>query len=446
VIKTPPKAVAFVDDDPDLREANRQTLELAGFEPLMFDNAEAALARVGADFAGVVVSDIRMPGIDGLQLFAALRERDPALPILLISGHGDVPMAVNAIRDGAYDFITKPYPADVLVRSVTRALDLRRVELENRELRSAAERASATSALIGISPAIEQLRRTISQIAEADVDILIEGETGTGKTLLATMIHRASTRRRRSMVTVDCGALPEALIESELFGHLPEAFPGARGTRTGKIEASDRGTLFLDEVDLLPLAAQPKLLRALAERVVVPLGGNEPRSVDFRLIAASRRPLAERAIEGAMLDTLLYRLNGIVLHLPPLRQRREDVPIIFAHLIGQAAERLRRPEPKIDDQTWRTVHNHDWPGNVRELSNFAERIVLGLADPDNAVSPRRPRGLVEMMEQFEARQIRNALAVTRGNVTDTLDLLKLPRKTFYDKVARHNIHPRDWRR
>ncbi len=443
---TPPRAVAFVDDDADLRESNRQTLELAGFEPLMFDNAEAALARVGADFAGVVVSDIRMPGMDGLQLFAVLRERDPALPVLLITGHGDVPMAVGAIREGAYDFITKPYAAEALVRSVTRALDLRRVELENRDLRAAAERAASTSALIGISPAIEQLRRTIGQIAEADVDILVEGETGTGKTLLATMIHRASARRRRPMITVDCGALPEAMIESELFGHLPEAFPGARWTRTGKIEAADHGTLFLDEVDLLPLTAQPKLLRACAERVVVPLGGNEPRKVDFRLIAASRRPLTERVAEGAMLDTLLYRLNGIVLHLPPLRQRREDIPILFAHLVDQAAERLRRDIPQINDQIWRSVHSHDWPGNVRELSNFAERTVLGLADRDNTIASKSPRGLAENVEQFEAQQIRNALAATRGNVTDALELLRLPRKTFYDKVRRHNIHPRDWRR
>ena len=441
-----PKAVAFIDDDADLRESNRQTLELAGYEPMMFDSAESALARITADFPGIVVSDIRMPGMDGLQLFAALRERDPALPVLLVTGHGDVQTAVTAIRDGAYDFITKPYPADSLIRSVARALDHRRIELENRQLRAAAERSASTSALIGLSPAIEQLRRTIGQIAEADVDILIEGETGTGKTLLATMIHRASVRRRRPMITVDCGALPENLIESELFGHYPEAFPGARSTRTGKIEAADQGTLFLDEVDLLPLTAQPKLLRACAERIIVPLGANEPRKVDFRLIAASRHPLAERAAEGAVLDTLLYRLNGIVLHLPPLRQRPDDIPILFAHFLEQSAERLRRPVPKIGDSIWRALHGHDWPGNVRELSHFAERTVLGLTDRSDPVVSKRPRGLAEQVEQFEAQQIRQALATTRGNVNEVLELLKLPRKTFYDKARRHKIHPRDWRR
>lgn len=441
-----PRCVAFVDDDADLRESNRQTLELAGFEPLMFESAEGALDRIGADFPGVVVSDIRMPGMDGLQLFAALRERDPALPVLLITGHGDVPTAVGAIRDGAYDFITKPYAADSLIRSVTRALDHRRVELENRELRAAAERAASTSGLIGVSPAIEQLRRTIAQIAEADVDILIEGETGTGKSLVATMVHRASARRRRPMVTVDCGALPETMMDSELFGHLPDAFPGARSTRTGRLEAADHGTLFLDEIDLLPLVAQPKLLRACAERLVVPLGGNEPRKVDFRLIAASRRPLAERAAEGAVLDTLLYRLNGIVLHLPPLRQRLEDIPILFTHFLDESAERLKRPIPKIGDAVWRTLHGHDWPGNVRELANFAERTVLGLGEREGAPIARGQPGLAEQVERFEAQQIRQALATTRGNVTEALALLKLPRKTFYDKVRRHKIHPRDWRR
>lgn len=441
-----PRTVAFVDDDADLRESNRQTLDLAGFEPLMFDSAEGALARITADFPGVVVSDLRMPGMDGLQLFARLRELDSALPVLLITGHGDVATAVQAIRDGAYDFITKPYPADALILSVRRALDHRRIALENRQLRQAADRAAGISALVGISAAIDRLRRTISQIAEADVDVLIEGETGTGKTLVASMIHRASPRRRRPMITLDCGALPEAMVESELFGHLPDALPGIRSSRVGKIEAATGGTLFLDEVDLLPLSSQPKLLRACADRVVVPLGSNEARPVDFRLIAASSRPLAERAAEGAVLDSLLYRLNGIVLHLPPLRQRPEDIPILFAHFLEEVADRLGRSVPKIDDPTWRMLLGHDWPGNVRELSHFAERTVLGLGGREDAGEPRLQRGLTQEIEEFEARQIRHALVTTRGNVTEALTLLKLPRKTFYDKVRRHNIHPRDWRR
>lgn len=446
MIGTPLRKVMFVDDDADLRLSNRQTLELAGFEPVMFDNAEAALAAITPDFPGVVVSDLRMPGMDGLQLFAAIRERDPALPVLLITGHGDVATAVKAIRDGAYDFITKPYAADALLRAVTRALDQRRVELENRQLRQQAEQAAASSALIGVSPVIEHLRRTIDQVAHTDMDILIEGETGTGKTLAATLIHRASARRRNAMVTVDCGALPQAMIESELFGHVPDAFPGAHRTRIGRIEAADRGTLFLDEVDLLPLELQPKLLRACEERVIVPLGANEQRPVDFRLIAASRRPLAERAAEGAVLDTLLYRLNAIVLRIPPLRQRPDDVPILFSHFLNEAAQRLKRPVPAITDAVWRTLLGHDWPGNVRELLHFAERTVLGLEEPDNAPAMAgTAQSLAARVEQFEAEEIRRALSATRGNVAEAITLLKLPRKTFYDKVRRHNIHPRDWR-
>ena len=441
-----PRLVAFVDDDEDMRAANRQSLELAGYEPRVFSDARAALAAIDMDFPGVVVTDLRMPGMDGLQLFAVLRERDPALPVMLITGHADVATAVAATRDGAYDFITKPYPADVLIRAVGRALDQRGVTLENRRLRMLAERAAASSALIGVSPVIEQLRRTIDQIAKTDVDILIEGETGTGKTLVASLIHRASNRGRRPIVTMDCGALPEYMIESELFGHVPDAFPGARHTRTGRIEAAEFGTLLLDQVDLMPLAAQPKLLRACEDRVIMPLGANEPRAVDFRLIAASRRPLVERVAEGELLDTLLYRLNGVVLHLPPLRRRRDDIPILFSHFIDAAAQRHKRPTPPFTNAVWQRLLTGDWPGNARELSHYAERIVLGLTEGHGQAPDPNGAGLAERVEAFEAAQIRRTLAATGGSVAKAVVQLKLPRKTFYDKARKHNIRPQDWRR
>ena len=360
-----------------------------------------------------------------------------------IAAPSDVAIAVAATRDGAYEFITKPYPADVLIRAVGRALDQRGVALENRRLRMLAEHAAASSALIGVSPAIEQLRRTIDQIAKTDVDILIEGETGTGKTLVASLIHHASNRGRRTMVAMDCGALPEYMIESELFGHVPDAFPGARHTRTGRIEAAEFGTLLIDQVDLIPLAAQPKMLSACEDRVIMPLGANEPRAVDFRLIAPSHRPLVERVAEGALLDTLLYRLNGVVLHLPPLRQRRDDIPILFSHFIDVAAQRHKRPAPAVTNAVWRRLLTGDWPGNARELSHYAERLVLGLADQTVDTSGA---GLVERVDAFEADQIRRALAATGGSVAKAIAQLKLPRKTFYDKARRHNIRPQDWRR
>jgi len=440
----PCRTVAFVDDDADLRRANARSLELAGHEVRLFDGATAALKAIGPDFPGVVVSDLRMPGMDGLQLFRALREADPELPVILITGHGDVATAVAAIRDGAYDFITKPYPPDTLLRSIARGLEQRRLCLENRRLRREAERAAASSVLIGQSPAIEQLRRTIDQLGDTEVDILIEGETGTGKTLVATLIHRTSRRRGRPLSTVDCGALPVAVIDSELFGHVAGAFPGAQHSRTGRIEAAEFGTLFLDEIDALPLAVQPKLLRAIEDRVITPLGSDKPRQIDARIIAASTANLRQAAAEGRFLSALLYRLNGVVLRLPPLRERREDVPLLFDHFLRDAAHRFGREAPAIAPDHRAMLGEHDWPGNVRELIHYAERVVLGVEES----ALRREAGalsLADRVGRFEAAQLRQALDDHDGRVGAAIESLRLPRKTFYDKLKRHGIDPAAWR-
>lgn len=438
------RAVAFVDDDADLRRANGRSLELAGHEVHLFDSAAAALKAIGADFPGVVVSDLRMPGMDGLQLFRALRDADPELPVILITGHGDVATAVAAIRDGAYDFITKPYPPDALLRSIARGLEQRRLCLENRRLRREAERAAASSVLIGQSPAIEQLRRTIDQLGDTEVDILIEGETGTGKTLASTLIHRTSRRRGRPLSTVDCGALPVAVIDSELFGHVAGAFPGALHSRTGRIEAAEFGTLFLDEVDALPLTVQPKLLRAIEDRIITPIGSDKPRSIDVRIIAASTANLRVAAAEGRFMSALLYRLNGVVLRLPPLRERREDVPLLFDHFLRDAARRFGRETPAIAPDHRAMLAEHDWPGNVRELIHYAERIVLGVEE--SAVEREAGNlSLAERVGRFEAAQLRQALADHEGHVGAAVEALKLPRKTFYDKLKRHGIDPAAWR-
>jgi two-component system C4-dicarboxylate transport response regulator DctD len=440
----PCRTVAFVDDDADLRRANARSLELAGHEVRLFDGATAALKAIGPDFPGVVVSDLRMPGMDGLQLFRALREADPELPVILITGHGDVATAVAAIRDGAYDFITKPYPPDALLRSIARGLEQRRLCLENRRLRREAERAAASSVLIGQSPAIEQLRRTIDQLGDTEVDILIEGETGTGKTLAATLIHRTSRRRGRPLSTVDCGALPVAVIDSELFGHVAGAFPGAQHSRTGRIESAEFGTLFLDEIDALPLGVQPKLLRAIEDRVITPLGSDKPRQIDARIIAASTANLRQAAAEGRFLSALLYRLNGVVLRLPPLRERREDVPLLFDHFLRDAAHRFGREAPAIAPDHRAMLAEHDWPGNVRELIHYAERVVLGVEES----ALRREAGalsLADRVGRFEAAQLRQALDDHDGRVGAAIESLRLPRKTFYDKLKRHGIDPAAWR-
>ncbi|MDJ1156661.1 sigma-54 dependent transcriptional regulator [Chelatococcus sp. SYSU_G07232] len=435
----PCRRVAFVDDDEDLRRANVQSLELAGFEALPFAGAEEALATVGADFPGIVVSDIRMPRMDGLQLFARLKTVDPDLPVILVTGHGDIAMAVEAMREGVYDFVAKPYAAERLVASVRRALEKRELVLENRRLRRAVERAAEDLPLIGDTPAMERLRHTIRHIADADVDVLVEGETGTGKEVVAGQLHRLSRRRDRPFVAVNCGALPESVIESELFGHEPGAFTGAQRKRIGRIEHADGGTLFLDEIESMPASLQVRLLRVLEAREVTPLGTNEVRPVDLRVVAATKVDLGDPARRADFREDLFYRLNVVTIRIPPLRERRADVPLLFAHFLTRAAERFRSEPPAVTEAVRRRLLEHDWPGNVRELAHFAERVALGLAEDGPAARAAAGTSLPQRIEAYEAELIREALAANGGDVRSTIEALGIPRKTFYDKLARHGI-------
>ncbi|WP_260582727.1 sigma-54 dependent transcriptional regulator [Sphingopyxis sp. PET50] len=282
--------IVFVDDDDALRAATVQSLELADIDVRPFADAEAALAEIDGGFAGAIVTDIRMPRLDGLEFFARVRAIDPDIPVILITGHADVPMAIGALKSGAFDFLAKPFATDHLVATVRKALDTRRLVLDNRMLRAAAE-TSVDSPLTGDSPVMAQLRATILQVAQADIDVLVEGETGTGKELAALILHRKGPRSGRPFVAVDCGALPEQLAEVELFGH-DRGVPGYGPiARAGRIEQANRGTLFLDGIDTMPLAIQAKLLRVVEERKIQPIGAAEPRGVDLRIIASSRRDL-----------------------------------------------------------------------------------------------------------------------------------------------------------
>lgn len=332
-----PIPVALIDDDRDLRRATAQTLELAGFSVSAYDGAKAALADLPADFAGPVVTDIRMPEIDGLQLFATLQGMDVDLPVILMTGHGDIPMAVQAIQDGAYDFIAKPFAADRLVQSVRRASEKRRLVLENRMLRKAAEDAQENLPLIGQTPVMENLRNILRHIADTDVDVLVAGETGSGKEVVAQLLHQWSHRRRGNFVALNCGALPETVIESELFGHEAGAFTGAQKRRTGRIEHASGGTLFLDEIESMPAATQVKMLRVLEMREITPLGTNEVSPVDLRVVAAAKIDLGDPAVRGDFREDLYYRLNVVTISIPPLRERRDDIPLLFSHFAARAA-------------------------------------------------------------------------------------------------------------
>jgi two-component system, NtrC family, C4-dicarboxylate transport response regulator DctD len=431
--------VAFIDDDDALRGANVQTLQLAGLGVLAFASSEAALAALPDGFPGVVVSDIRMPNMDGRQLFRRLKQQDPDLPVILITGHADVAEAVEALHDGVYDFVPKPYAPERLVSSVRRALEKRRLVLENRHLRVQAEAAQSDWPLIGQTQVMERLRSTLRQLASADVDVLLEGETGVGKELAARALHNWGRRRDREFVAVDCAALPASTLDSELFGHELGAFNGAVRQRIGRIQQADRGTLFLDEIETLALDAQGKFLRVLEEREIVPMGSNRPYTLDIRVVAAAKSDLGEAIASGAFRQDLFHRLDVVRIRIPPLRERREDVPLLFAHFLARACERMGGTPPSLDDNIrWRLL-NHDWPGNVRELSHYAQRVALGLAD-QSAMAPTTDLGsLPERVATYEAHVIEEALASCNGDVRSALEVLRIPRKTFYDKVERHGL-------
>lgn len=434
--------IIFVDDDPDLRDANAQALRLAGFQAVPLASGQAALERIGPDHPAVVVTDVRMPGMDGIELFRRLRALDRDIPVVVISGHADIEMAVSAMSEGAYDFIAKPYSGERLVETLRRAAEKRALVLENRRLRALAARTEEESALLGESAGIVRLRQTIRELADIDVDVLVLGETGTGKEVVANLLHRLGRRRDRPFVALNCGALPDSVIESELFGYEPGAFTGAQKRRVGRIEHSSGGTLFLDELESMPPSAQVKLLRVLEMREIAPLGSNALRRVDLRVVAATKVDLGDPAQRGDFREDLFYRLNVVTLRIPPLRERRRDVPLLFAQFLARAARKYGREVPALDRAVERHLIENDWPGNVRELVHFAERVALGL---HGELLPARPRddadapSLPERLSAVEAKLIREALQESRGDVRATLERLRIPRKTFYDKLARHGI-------
>ncbi|AZE44322.1 C4-dicarboxylate transport transcriptional regulatory protein [Pseudomonas chlororaphis subsp. aureofaciens] len=432
-------SVMLVDDEASIRTAVEQWLSLSGFEVQLFSRAEDCLARLPRDFPGVILSDVRMPGISGLELLKQVQQRDPDLPVILLTGHGDVPMAVEAMRDGAYDFLEKPFSPETLLSSLRRALDKRGLVLENRRLHEQADtREKIDSTLLGVSRALQTLRRQVVDLAALPVNVLIRGETGSGKELVARCLHDFGPRADKPFVALNCAAIPEQLFEAELFGHESGAFTGAQGKRIGKLEYADGGTLFLDEIESMPLAQQVKLLRVLQEQKLERLGSNQSIAVDLRIIAATKPDLLDEARAGRFREDLAYRLNVAQLRLPPLRDRREDIPLLYEHFAHAAAERLGRGVVPLSGAQLSRLLSHDWPGNVRELANVAERQVLGLGEPEpEAIDPGQ--SLAAQQEAFEAQCLRAALTRHKGDIKAVLNELQLPRRTFNEKMLRHGL-------
>ncbi len=441
--------VVLIDDDPHLRQALSQTLDLAGLKILSLADANGVAALIERDWPGVIVSDIRMPGIDGLELLQQLHAQDAELPVLLITGHGDVPLAVQAMRAGAYDFLEKPFASDALLDSVRRALALRRLVLDNRSLRLAlSDRHELSARLVGQSPSMSRLRDQIGALAATKADVLILGETGAGKEVVARALHDLSNRRNGPFVAINAGALAESVVESELFGHEPGAFTGAQKRRIGKFEFANGGTLFLDEIESMSLDVQVKLLRLLQERVVERLGGNQLIPLDIRIIAATKEDLRQAADQGRFRADLYYRLNVASLRIPPLRERGEDALILFEHYATAASERHGLLPSQLMPGERALLLRHTWPGNVRELQNAAERFALGLDLELENGQPTAPGAqpapmtgnLSEQVENFERALIASEMARPHGSVRSLAEALGIPRKTLHDKLRKHGLN------
>lgn len=437
--------VVFIDDESDIRLAIEQSFELEEISACFFANAEDALLAIKRDgLPKVVITDICLPGLSGENILSSILHQDPNIPVILITGHGDISMAVNALRNGAYDFIEKPFPIDRLIDTTRRALEKRDLTLENQELKRSLKASQALGPrIIGDTPSIQALRDTIVHIADTNADILLFGETGTGKELFARSIHEQSPRRDNNFVAINCGAVPENLIESELYGHEKGAFTGADAKRVGKFEHAQGGTLFLDEIESMPLQAQIRLLRVLQERVIERVGSNELLPIDIRVIAATKVDLKQAAAEGTFREDLYYRLNVVTLDLPPLRQRKEDIPTLFHHFLLVAAARYGKSAPAIEAKQIHQLMSHDWPGNVRELRNAAERFVLlgrlSQFGAQNDDSENKDLGLAEQLAEFEKSLIEQALDQCDGSIKKTMDQLQLARKTLYDKMQKYGL-------
>ena len=444
-VPTQPPHVALVEDDAALRDATTQALGLEGAEVIAFSDARAALGWLTPEFAGVVVSDVRMPGIDGIEFFTRLRDIDPDLPVILTTGHGDIAMAVDAMKNGAADFLTKPYSSASLIRAVRAAATRRALALENRRLREEAGR-NAGAAIPGTSPAAVWLRSVIEGIARSEIDVVLTGTAGTGKSHAARLIHDLSPRRARPFVCVDAGVLAHEDAELLLFGRDPGAGSGrAALSRTGLVERANGGTLFLDEIEAASSSLSARLLSLVEKRQVLPIGADRARRLNLRIII-SRLIDHSSGAAASQRDPLWHRLGAVQVAFPGLSERREDIPEIFRLFVTRQARELGIAVPAIGELQWHHVQSHGWPGNLHELNGYARAFVLGLSDIGMPAVPiAGQRNLQQIVADFERTVLEDALRQCCGDIAKLQEMLQTPRKTIYDKLAKHNLKPSDFR-
>lgn len=451
-----PARILVVDDERSMRDLLAITLRQAGYEVVLSEGGESAVDALRTDTFDLVITDLRMRKVDGLGVLRAAREHSPGTLVLVMTAYASTETAVEAMKLGAYDYLTKPFKLDEIRLTVEKALERKRLQDENRALRRELARERGLAKLVGRSPAMLDVLAMIRKAADSTSTVMITGESGTGKELVAHAIHQEGPRRDGPFVSVNCGAIPEGLMESELFGHVKGAFTGAVASTPGLFAAAEGGTLFLDEITEIPVSVQVKLLRAVQEREIRRVGDTRDVKVDVRLIAASNRDLARAVADGHLREDLFYRLNVIPIHLPPLRQRREDIPLLVAHFIEKVSRALGRTPKPVTPEAMAILERYHWPGNIRELENVVERaIVLGSGEaldvealPPALLAPTNqedlpldlpPQGLNldELLDRIEQRYLELALRRTGGVQTRAAELLGLSFRQFRYKLQKH---------
>ncbi|MCB1914776.1 MAG: sigma 54-interacting transcriptional regulator [Rhodocyclaceae bacterium] len=437
--------VLVVDDDPDLLRLLTMRLAASGYEVSTAASAAAAEAQLASQRPDVVVSDVRLPDRDGLSLFADIRRQHPSLPVILLTAHGTIPDAVEAIGKGVFAYLTKPFDSQLLREKIEHALSL-----SPQRQGSACGDERWRAEIVSRSSAMRELLAEAHMVAASDASVLIRGDSGTGKELLARAIHRASPRAERPFVAINCGAIPEQLLESELFGHVKGAFTGAASNRDGLFLAAHGGTLFLDEIGDMPLALQVKLLRVLQERAVRPVGATQARSIDVRILSATHRDLDLAMGEGQFREDLYYRLNVVSLYLPPLSARREDIPLLAGHFLSLLARKYGKDVNGFAPEALDALVAAPWPGNVRQLFNVVEQVCALATSPlvprtlvDRALRVRRMDELsyAEAKARFERNYLIQLLKLTDGNVSDAARLAQRNRTEFYRLLQRYDLVP-----
>jgi two-component system, NtrC family, response regulator GlrR len=444
----PRPSVLVVDDDPDLLRLMQIRLSAAGYAVTTAESAERALAQLAVTRPRVVVTDLRMSGMDGMALFESIQDKNPSLPVIILTAHGTIPDAVSAVKSGVFGYLTKPFEARTLLTEIERALTLGGgTSTEPTETGDDSWRKEITTR----NPAMEDVLAKARLVAESDASVFIYGESGTGKELLARAIHNASRRRDNPFVAINCGAIPEQLLESELFGHVKGSFTGAVRDHKGLFQTANKGTLFLDEIGDMPVTLQVKLLRVLQERQVRPVGSTQSFEVDVRVISATHRNIEAEMAAGNFRDDLYYRLNVVALHLPPLAERREDIPLLANHFLTQLSAKYKRTIASFAPEAVEVLVAAPWPGNVRQLYNVVEQSVA------LATTPVIPATLVQQAIQhqqtefesfedarraFERDYLAQILRITEGNVTQAARLAKRNRTEFYKLLQRHQLDPK----